>query len=292
LSADGPPEDFHYFAESPSPELTPFVDCYWGVRGSLGVLGYRMESVLPTGTVELMVNFGSRQRIVAYGERDVDEAFDTAWLSGMHDQRLVHCAEGYSDHISIRFRPGGAHAFLDLPLDALTNHVVILEDLVGSDADALRDELAAASGDVARCRILDRWLVDRRRGVHPYYRTVRRAADLLRGGARALGVAEVCDRLGLSNRYLIRQFRVTIGLTPKTFARVERFRGMIDDLRGVDDPAWARLAARHGYSDQSHLIRDFHRFALLTPTEFLVRRTPDQANAVADEPTAPHVPGL
>lgn len=274
--------DFHFFSAEPSPALAPFVACYWGVRGSLGVLNYEIETVLPTGTVELMVNFASRQRVVAYGERSADDVFDTAWLSGMQDQPLTHRAEGFSDHISVRFRPGGAHAFLDLPLDELTNQVVTLDDLVGPRAASLRDALKAEPSDAGRCRILEQWLLARRREVHPWYATVRRAMDLLRGGTRSLGVTEVCDRLGLSNRYLIQQFRTTVGLTPKTFARVQRFRSLIDDTRGVDDPPWARLAARHGYADQSHLIREFRRFALLTPSQFLERRTPDQDNVMAD----------
>lgn len=278
--AAGAPADFHYFTAPPSPALAPFVDCYWGVRGSLGVLGYRVESVVPSGTVELMVNFGSRQRVLAYGERSVDESFDVAWMSGMHDQRLTHCAEGFSDHVSVRFRPGGAHAFLDLPLDELTNRVVPLEALVGDRAAELRDQLAARPTDAARCRLLDAWLLERRRAVHPYFATVRRAADLLRGGARGLGVGEVCERLGLSNRHLVHQFRSTLGLTPKTYARVERFQGLVRDLKGVHDPPWSRLAARHGYADQSHLIREFRRFALVTPGEFLARRTPDHGNVM------------
>jgi len=273
--------DFHFFARPPAPALAPFIVCYWGVRGSLGVLDYHMESVLPSGSVELMLNFGARQRVRAYGERSADDVFETAWVAGLQDQPLVHYSEGFSEHLSVRFHPGGAHAFLDLPLDELTNRVVSLEDLLGDAAVVLRDRLAPLDDD-ARCRALEGWLMERRRSVHPYFATVRRASDLLRSGAHGLGVMEVCDRLGLSNRHLIHQFRVTVGLTPKTFSRVQRFQAVIDDCKGRDDPSWSRLAARHGYADQSHLIREFRRFAHLTPGEFLERRTPDHGNVVAD----------
>ena len=61
----------------------------------------------------------------------------------MQDQPLVHRAEGFSDHISVRFRPGGAHAFLDLPLDELTDRVVALGDVLGAGIDEVRERVAA-----------------------------------------------------------------------------------------------------------------------------------------------------
>jgi AraC-like DNA-binding protein len=35
------------------------------------------------------------------------------------------------------------------------------------------------------------------------------------------------------------------------------------------EPQWARLAAEHGYCDQSHLVRDFRKFAGLSPTAYV-----------------------
>ncbi len=271
--------DFVFFSFPPVAALAPFVECVWGVRGTAH---YHIESVLPNGAVELMVGFGPRQRVVAYGERAADEAFDRAWLSGMQDQRLVHASDQGADHVAVRFRPGGAHAFFDLPLDEVTGRVVPLDALVGSGATGLRDRLGALDSDVERSRELQAWLLERRSSVHPYWATVRRAADLLRGSARGVRIAEVCDRLGLSHRHLVTRFRGIIGLGPKTYARIQRFQGVIDDCRGIREVPWARFAVRHGYADQSHLIREFRRFAAVTPNEFLARRTPDESHVIVE----------
>ncbi|MEQ9398968.1 MAG: AraC family transcriptional regulator [Longimicrobiales bacterium] len=271
---------FVYFEVPPPTALAPFVECLWGVRGSAH---YHVESVLPNGAMELMINFGPRQTVVGYGDRVADDPFDRAWLAGIQDQRLVHASPAGADHISARFRPGGAHAFFDLPMDEVANQVVSLDDLIGASATAdLRDRLGAVDDDVARCGLLGQWLLDRRAAVHPWWATARRAADLLRGHARGMAVGDVCDRLGLSHRYLIQQFRTTVGLAPKTFGRVQRFQGVIDDCRGRRTVQWSRLAARHGYADQSHMIREFRRFAAVTPTQFLARRTPDESHVVVE----------
>jgi AraC-like DNA-binding protein len=227
-----------------------------------------------------MVNFGPAPRVVRYGDREANDRFDHAWLAGMQDQRLVHASEGGSDHIAVRFRPGGAHAFFDLPMDSVTNQVVPLGDLLGRVAADLRDRLGATEGDEARCRVFEAWLLERRASVHPYFATVRRAVDLLRGHAHGVRVSDLCDRLGLSNRHLINQFRRTVGLAPKTYARIERLQGVIQACRGRTAVAWSRVAAQAGYADQSHLIREFRRLAGVTPAEFLTRRTPDESHVI------------
>jgi AraC-like DNA-binding protein len=37
---------------------------------------------------------------------------------------------------------------------------------------------------------------------------------------------------------------------------------------------WSAIAQAEGLFDQSHLVREFHEFAGLTPTEYLARKGP------------------
>jgi transcriptional regulator GlxA family with amidase domain len=71
------------------------------------------------------------------------------------------------------------------------------------------------------------------------------------------------DRLahacGLSKRQLERQYLDTVGLTPKIFARTIRFQRALHGLRR-GEPA-ASVATACGFADQSHLAREFRRFA-------------------------------
>ena len=271
-------DGFVFFTFPPAAVLAPFVECFWGVRGSAH---YHVESVLPNGAIELMVNLGPGQKIIAYGDRNAEDTFNRAWLAGIQDQPLVHASPEGAHHVAARFKPGGAHAFFDLPMDELTDQVVELGDLIGrSSTDILCSDLREAEKDEPRCRVLERWLIERRNAVHPYFSTVRKAIDLLRVGSYGTPVAELCTRLGLSNRHLIKQFRHTVGLAPKAYARVGRFQRVIDSSRGQIEVPWARLASDHGYADQSHLIREFRRLALVTPEEFVAARTPDESNIV------------
>jgi methylphosphotriester-DNA--protein-cysteine methyltransferase len=276
VSGDG----FDLYWMTPAPRLRPFVDILWGVRGSAH---YHVEAVLPNGATELMINLGPPQRVVAYGDREVDELFTDAWIAGIQDERLVHASPEGADHVAIRFRPGGAHAFFDVPMDELAGNVVELDSLLGQSVHGLRDRLLEAPCDEARCTVLEAWLLSRRLSVHPYFATVRLAMDLLRAGPLRVSVGEACERLGLSNRYLVKQFRTTVGLAPKSVARIERLQGVIRACRGRHEVDWSRMAASFGYADQSHLIRDFRRLSGTTPQTFLRRRSPDESNVILDQ---------
>ena len=80
----------------------------------------------------------------------------------------------------------------------------------------------------------------------------------------ALTVEALADRVGVTRQHLAVQFRQHVGLSPKVFARICRFRRALDLLRGGPRDL-AALAADCGYFDQSHLIRDFRDFADAPP---------------------------
>jgi AraC-like DNA-binding protein len=79
---------------------------------------------------------------------------------------------------------------------------------------------------------------------------------------------------GLSHTKFIQLFREHVGLTPKLFCRVRRFRTLLNRIEKGLPVNWAGLAADCGYFDQAHLIRDFRAFAGITPIDYS-RAMPD-----------------
>lgn len=86
-------------------------------------------------------------------------------------------------------------------------------------------------------------------------------------------VATIAHEVGFSERHLINWFRHEIGMTPKRAGRVVRFdraRHLLQARYTAGDrPDIAWTAARCGYSDQSHLVREFRAFAGLAPSQWL-----------------------
>jgi methylphosphotriester-DNA--protein-cysteine methyltransferase len=68
----------------------------------------------------------------------------------------------------------------------------------------------------------------------------------------------------LIRRWSSRAFQDRVGINPKLFLRLTRFRAVLAaSSRGNQD--WADLAADDGYADQSHMIADFREFSGSTP---------------------------
>src|SRR6185295_2034838 len=85
-------------------------------------------------------------------------------------------------------------------------------------------------------------------------------------------VREAAKYLGLSQRRFIQVFKTEVGMTPKLFSRIQRFQKTRLLVDRDPSPDWASLAIDLGYFDQSHLIREFHEFSGLCPTDYIDRR--------------------
>ena len=91
------------------------------------------------------------------------------------------------------------------------------------------------------------------------------------GGAR---VEALATELGCSRRYLRDGFVRQVGLSPKTVARLMRFEHVRERIER--SPArWGEVAHAAGYSDQSHLNREFQELTGTTPSDFVHRLIPD-----------------
>lgn len=137
--------------------------------------------------------------------------------------------------------------------------------------DALWSEPLA---DVQRLAILQDTLLLRLQQMPPAPAgLIEQAIAVIERAQGGLRVDALAQNLGVSRQHLALQFRHQVGLSPKLFARICRFRAVHGALRQLPAQAdWAQLALQYGYFDQSHLIHDFHDFAHSAPEAWLAQR--------------------
>jgi AraC-like DNA-binding protein len=255
----------------PQPPLSQFVDSFWLFGGNAPE--HTTERILPTGTLELVINLRRNQLSFYDGEhRERCYRFSGAIVSGAHGRSLVPDTTDAACLIGVHFKPGGAFPFLGLPAIDLADTHVDLETIIGPSARELRERLCDATSSRSRFELLAETLLNRLcRGVEQHY-AVSAALEMFgknNGGPR---VREAAKYLGLSQRRLIEVFKAEVGLTPKLFSRIQRFQQTRTVVQRNSSPDWAALALDLGYFDQSHLIREFVEFSGLSPTDYLNRQ--------------------
>lgn len=101
---------------------------------------------------------------------------------------------------------------------------------------------------------------------------VRVGMEMLRQSAGQLRPGALSTPLGVTDRHLRRAIQAETGISPRRFARVQRFHALLREADDAAKPGWAALAARHGYADQSHLIREMQALVGVTPSQLLAER--------------------
>jgi AraC-like DNA-binding protein len=145
--------------------------------------------------------------------------------------------------------------------------------MIGVDASALRDRLLAADSPSARFIILEDFLRARSTAIDvpPF---VRVAVERIESTHGSLRVADLHQELDVSRKHLAVSFTRYVGISSKAYAQIARFLWTLGKLRDSTEVEWSRLAAEAGYSDQSHLVRDFRRVGAASPTEYLRKFAP------------------
>jgi len=81
--------------------------------------------------------------------------------------------------------------------------------------------------------------------------------------------------IGWSERHFINQFRVYFGVRPKAAARRLRFSYAFDMLSTYPGGDLSTIAAQAGFSDQSHMTREFQAFSGVSPGDLRTARFDD-----------------
>jgi AraC-like DNA-binding protein len=260
----------------PDADLATHVAEYWEVEGRLAPF---RERVLPNGALEVMINLGPVHEMIADGERTT---WERSWFSGLHERAIEIHSENGTHLVSARLRPLGALALFGEAAPAAANRVIDLEAFIGPTAVSLREQLRSTDTPNKRFEILEAFLRSRLSSAVEPSAFVRGAVARIDDAHGNLRVSTLHESLDVSRKHLTLRFAREIGIPPKAYAQLRRFIWTLGRLRESEEVDWAQLAAAAGYSDQSHLVRDFRRVAAARPTEFLRKRSPDNTALLED----------
>jgi AraC-like DNA-binding protein len=261
---------FHSYI--PRPPLCDFIE---DIRLYENYAGKHVrERILPSGTLAMIFNLRDDElRIYHPSDPSQPRRFSGALLSGAYAETFMTDIAEEASTLGVHFKPGGAFPVLSLATGELANAHIDLRAIWGPAATDLHAQLCDLSAPSERFLHVERALMARFLDPPAQHGAIRAGLDLLtRPGGRVL-VRDVAKAVDLSERRFIEVFTAQVGLTPKAFARVQRFQRAMALSRSAAKPDWARLAIECGYFDQAHLIRDFVAFSGVSPTDYWRRQT-------------------
>jgi AraC-like DNA-binding protein len=248
----------------PALALSPYVQYIWRTE-NCGVPASR-QRVYPDGAMALVIHM--ERPTVSYVFDGKTYSMSVPLLGGPYSRSFIVDPSEATAVIGILFRPGTAGMFFPVAAHELHNNDVALSELDPGEADRLLNEVCSAAGEEAQLLVIERYLNHKLKGAVPIPPAVRYAVEELSGEGVLRGIRKIQLDTGLSHTRFIQLFREHVGLTPKLFGRVRRFRTVLDRIEKGLRVNWAELAADCGYFDQAHLIHDFRAFAGVTPLEY------------------------
>ena len=249
----------------PNPMLAPYVKCIWTLEAS-GMTGMdHKEKVLPDGCMELIFHYGDLFR--KYGESK-NELQPRSFVHGQIKTYIEIGPTGNTGMIAVRFYPHGLAAFVNMPMNELTENVVDVGALFGSAAIELEKHLCNAKNEQERVALVSTFLTMRLKpasvGANVVASTVERIVAM--GGN--IEIKELSKAVYMSERQLERMFMYSVGLSAKTYARISRFQSSIKAAQSGKITTLTQLAHASGYYDQAHFTKDFKTFAGVNPTHY------------------------
>lgn len=275
----------------PRAELRPLASTlWWSARPNAHMeeredTGAR-ELVVPTGSMHLVIRLGGPElRIFSGPDDDEGACIRGPIVGGVRDRAYLRERDRPPISIGLMLRPGAARALFGVSAEELAFAHHPLDELWGSRARSLIDELSELSSPEAQLARFEAMVIEEltRRGARPPDKRVLIAAEALSHGAR---VDAIASALELSPRRLHTLFIEECGLSPKRFARVKRVEATLKAALEAPARSWAALAAAYNFSDQAHLSRELREIAGVTPSQ-LRRLAPAETHHLPMQDRAP-----
>lgn len=269
-----------HHAITPTPPLDLWIDRLWD--WDMPPAAHHFERILPAPGTSLIVNLHEDEtRVYSDDDARVCVRSAAAVLGGPSLRSQVIDTAEQVRVMGVVFRPGGAYALTGEDQSALAGRDIALEDLFGAAARQLRERLLHTVAPRERLAVLEQWLRRRIRIASPDA-TLTYVAEALQRRPQIARIAPLVRDTGWSDDRLQRHFRRQFGMGPKRYARLLRFRAVVEEAHAAPAIDWCRVAADNGYADQAHLTREFREFAGMTPAAFMAARGPYANHIVLD----------
>lgn len=252
--------------------LNQFVESFIYYRDYYPV--HTIDRFLPDGNVNIVIDLTDQSQYI-YDNETLKEIQTCrhVWFSGMRNHFITIPSGKNNEMFIINFHKGRSYPFVQMPLHELTDSVVDGDLVLTNEIMDLREMILASTLTVQKFIIAENYLVKKFRNkliVNPF---IEFAVNRITSCPSQMSIEQISNKVGYSQKHLIKLFKDKVGLTPKGFLKIIRFQKAIEEIAIAKEINWAGIAYESGYYDQAHFINDFKVFSGFTPKEYLNKQS-------------------
>jgi AraC-like DNA-binding protein len=282
-----------YWRMAPHPQLSPHVLCYFLARpsaeqGAGPAPTHEEELLLPDGHSEIVFRIDGAFERWQLGDAVRRSTMRHSYVIGSRSHSVLTRDLGAVAVAGVKLDPRALCWLLGIPLAELGGSTASLRDVAPRGLIDVEDAVANAGSAREVARVLDGYLLRALGALPPADAGVEQLLRHIRASRGALSIMQWARERRVDARHLERRFGASIGMTPKRYARIVRFKhGYHALLSGSAEPAASSrspMAARphlDGFYDQSHFNKEFRAFIGAPPTVRLNATLP-QATSISD----------
>lgn len=251
---------FNYQEFMPDELLSPYVDTYWVAQGTVAE-SFTMK-VLPDGCIDII--FAWDDSAVARGMAEA-----VPYVIGGGDIFLEEVIAGRVKMFGIRFKPVAIRAFIRTSACELTGQVIELaeqDSLFGTDFSEIINDHEPLVNQIKK---IDRHLIGKLPKLYPTEKRIIKTVEWIEQHHGMISMPTLADKACLSPRQFERLFKNEIGLSAKTFSRIERMKYTKEYLQNNPGHSIFDVAINCGYYDCAHLDKEFWALTGESPSFYI-----------------------
>lgn len=252
----------------PSKELLPFIKHYLFLKSE----GNRIKKLrlFSDGNTGMVFSFKSNliSNIPNDGNlRNLPNSFVYGQIGEFKDLYIVNEVS----LIIVVFQPAGLNQLMNVSAAELRNSIINSEELFGAQVWNLQTNLFEQDNLLDKLKMLNVFFTEfvvKRVSVNQ--RLIEASVNFIFNNRGTNSVDQLVKYVGYSERHIERVFIESVGLSPKKFGSIVKLHSFLKLLKAKSKrDTITGISCEAGYSDQSHLIKEFRKYTGVTPKEYL-----------------------
>ena len=194
---------------------------------------------------------------------------DKYCATGQVTAPMIGDVSGKNRILMVFMHPFGMHQLFGVDMSLLTNTSMPLNELIGEEkSNALITKLNEAIQNENMINVLNEFFISQLPGIEIPAK-IKQALNYIDKNKGNVSVKDIEANCFITSRSLERHFKTSVGLSPKEYAKIFRFKCLINFIHQNPGVTWSTLCEQNGYYDQTHLTRYFTRYLNIKPTEIV-----------------------